>query len=192
MLFQHLPIILDFVYLSTFQDSNILMVSSLFQCFQWSPYVLIVWMAFQTHSEILLMLFLLLWHFIYFYITAFVFKLRNYLENRETSSPLFTTVITLQLHPHSTLWLIAQVWLCSTLFRSILTLFIVLTHYTSFHWIQRTIKPTNMTFSGQAHLQLSLRDKMLSVLWPFIHMPLYMKGFWHVIIWIIWDDQVYN
>ena len=108
MLFQHLPIILDFVYLSTFQDSNILMVSSLFQCFQWSPYVLIVWMAFQTHSEIFLMLFLLLWHFIYFYITAFVFKLRNYLENRETSSPLFTTVITLQLHPPSTLWLIAQ------------------------------------------------------------------------------------
>ena len=49
------------------------------------------------------MLFRHLQHFIYFYITTFVFKLQNYLENRETSPPSFTTANTLQLHPISTL-----------------------------------------------------------------------------------------
>jgi hypothetical protein len=60
--------------------------------------------ASQTHLEVLPMLFQPLQHFIDFYLTAFVFKLQNYLEKqKETSPPSFIMVITLQMCSPSTL-----------------------------------------------------------------------------------------
>jgi hypothetical protein len=47
--FRHLPALLDFIYPSAFWYFDILIVSSLFQHFHWSAYVIIVQTASQAH-----------------------------------------------------------------------------------------------------------------------------------------------
>ena len=87
-LLRHLAALFGFIYPAAFQYSDIFIFLLLFQYSHWSAYVIINHTASRTHQKILLTLFWHLRHFIYFYITAFVFKLRNYLENKERLLPL--------------------------------------------------------------------------------------------------------